>query len=72
MNPTIDKDGEGVTLRDFFAAHAMAAIILKRDAKDLGTAEPEDLADAAFEFADAMIEARELPPPDEDAGPESA
>lgn len=69
----IDEDGRGVTLRDFFAAHAMAAIIQKRDPKDHGTADPADLADAAFEYADAMIEVRALPPPDEDdAGPESA
>lgn len=51
------KTEGGMTLRDYFAAKAMGAMILGtsmwRDGED------EDLAKCAYEVADAMLEVRE-------------
>lgn len=49
-NNYVDSD-EGMTLRDYFAAKAMAAIV------DV-THNPELFANHAYKVADAMIEAR--------------
>ena len=43
----------GMTLRDWFAGHAMHAIIM--DGRD----SPADVASRAYRFADAMLEKRE-------------
>jgi hypothetical protein len=43
-------------LRDMFAAHAMQALLL--DKRSTEGAEPEDIADLAYEQADAMLKAR--------------
>lgn len=53
----------GMTLRDYFAGHALAglATIVERDGYEtLGhvRAEWQDMATAAYGFADAMLEAR--------------
>jgi len=47
---------EGMTLRDYFAAKAMQGIISTNTSF---LHNPEQLAAKAFEFADAMLKARE-------------
>lgn len=52
-----DADFNGMTLRDYFAAKAMQAIMLSNkdaDADDLLKA----IGEASYEYADAMLEAR--------------
>ncbi len=44
---------EGMALRDFFAAHALGALVLRESAEH-----PEVLARAAYIMADAMLKAR--------------
>lgn len=53
----IDKPEGGMTLRDYFAAKAMQAMLAHPDSSD--TAGPEIYADAAYQLADAMLKARE-------------
>ena len=48
----------GMTLRDYFAAKAMQSYLLDKD-RDSFTF--EQWANAAYEMADAMLEARETP-----------
>lgn len=48
----------GMSLRDFFAAHAIALVARQADLDNAG--EPE-MAAACFEFADQMLEERETP-----------
>jgi hypothetical protein len=50
-----NKDQEGVTLRDHYAGLAMQAYIINQQARG-GT--QRDIAGAAFNMADAMLEAR--------------
>jgi hypothetical protein len=47
---------EGMTLRDYFAAKAMQAILSNPDYGD----EDDSLAGAAYYVADAMLKAREV------------
>lgn len=48
---------QGMTLRDYFAAKAMAAMLAARfDLRD------ESIARGAYEYADAMLKAREVKP----------
>jgi len=47
----------GMTLRDYFAAKAMQAMLAHPDSSD--TAGPEIYADAAYQLADAMLKARQ-------------
>jgi hypothetical protein len=47
---------EGMTLRDYFAAKAMQSLILGLTGHDN---EIPDTAEDAYEFADAMLKARE-------------
>ena len=47
---------EGMTLRDYFAAKAMQAMLTHPDSSD--TAGPQDFALAAYTMADAMLAAR--------------
>ena len=58
--PVPDIDGskvcEGMTLRDYFAAKAMQSLILGLTGHDN---EIPDTAEDAYEFADAMLKARE-------------
>lgn len=46
-----------ITLRDYFAARAMAAYLI---ADQGNTPEPEQTANAAYFMANAMLEAREI------------
>ena len=48
---------KGMTLRDYFAAKAMQAIIMSIDDKDDMSA---PVAESAYKWADAMMKAREL------------
>jgi hypothetical protein len=53
---SISHDCTGMTLRDYFAAKAMQALVAKTVDED----EPAEIAaEAAYMFADAMMEARE-------------
>jgi hypothetical protein len=52
---SIDHDCSGMELRDYFAAKAMQALVAKTVEQD----EPAEIAaEAAYMFADAMMEAR--------------
>ena len=46
-------ENQGMTLRDYFAAKALAGTFLAR--KDVGWGTPSDIAKRCYEFADAMI-----------------
>lgn len=46
------SQGYGMTLRDYFAAKAMPECI--------GWGEPDEICAKAYEYADAMLKAREL------------
>jgi hypothetical protein len=48
---------QGMTLRDYFAAKAMQAMLAHPNSSD--TAGPESYAAAAYKMADAMLKARE-------------
>jgi len=48
---------KGMTLRDYFAAKAMQAMLAHPNSKE--TAPPQTYASAAYCMADAMLEARE-------------
>ena len=48
--PTQLHGGDGMTLRDYFAAKAMPELI--------GWGEPDDIAVKAYKYADAMMKAR--------------
>ncbi|HBQ4101918.1 TPA: hypothetical protein L7141_000676 [Klebsiella pneumoniae] len=54
---------EGLTVRDYFAAKAMAAIVRRYDGHSFGVGpnspQHKDLADEAYFIADAMLKARE-------------
>jgi hypothetical protein len=53
------KNQDGMSLRDYFAAKAMQAIISNSDQKDLSLEEVDLwVADYAYTVADAMMEAR--------------
>ena len=47
--------GDGMTLRDWFAGQAMAGMLANSDRDGY----PEDRAQLAYEYADAMLEARD-------------
>ncbi|WP_407206835.1 hypothetical protein [Citrobacter sedlakii] len=54
---------EGMTLRDYFAAKAMAAIVRRWDGHSFGggqnSPQYKELAEDAYFIADAMLKARE-------------
>ena len=52
---------DGMSLRDYFAAKALAALISNplKDGPNLGKKAVPKLAVFAYEYADAMLEARE-------------
>lgn len=55
--------GPGMTLRDYFAAKAMAAIVRRWDGHSFGggpeSPQYKELAEDAYYIADAMLRARE-------------
>lgn len=51
--------GTGLTLRDYFAAQAMQALILSYDDREVFDA--VRAADSAYHYADAMLERRQRP-----------
>lgn len=55
---------EGMTLRDFFAAKAMASIVRRWDGHSFGggpkSPQYKELAEDAYCIADAMLRAREV------------
>ena len=53
-----DEYKDGMTLRDYFAAKAMQAMLAHPNSKE--TAPPQTYASAAYCMADAMLKAREL------------
>jgi hypothetical protein len=48
----------GMTMRDYFAAHAVMALISSEKAYSLRA---KGMAEAAFNIADAMLDARKVP-----------
>jgi hypothetical protein len=56
------EDMHGMTLRDWFAGQALAGIISTCDAKSEGSQAIKPIAEAAYDFADAMLAAREVKP----------
>ena len=54
--PTNDVCYNGMTLRDYFAAKAMQAIIGRSDSRFTTT--PASVCDKAYQYADTMMEAR--------------
>jgi len=63
----IEREGAcctGMTLRDYFAAKAMAAYIVSKDAYDRPTREDPhpramDIPEQSYKMADAMLKARQ-------------
>jgi hypothetical protein len=58
---------QGMTLRDYFAAKAMQSLILTKHYQDIATDQPAmfvemltTLADESYDYADAMLRAREI------------
>lgn len=49
------KIHEGMTLRDYFAAQALAGILAD---ENVGTNQPQNIADDCYRLADAMLAAR--------------
>lgn len=61
------RASQGMTLRDYFAAKAMQVLMAERDTEDddnpsCPTWEPHQVAELAYEQADAMLKAREAAP----------
>jgi len=54
------KQSNGMDLRDYFACHAMQAIISNSDQQSIVIGEVDNwVGDYAYDVADAMMEARE-------------
>ena len=58
--PQNDRDFAGMTLRDYFAAKAMHGMAGSRRYCEAGW-DQADMASQAYEIADAMLKAREVP-----------
>jgi hypothetical protein len=56
------NEEQGMTLRDWFAGQALAGMISGLDAKSEGSQAIKPIAAAAYDFADAMLAAREVKP----------
>ena len=52
-----ETNSRGMTLRDYFAAKAMQAMLAHPDSKE--TAPPQTYANASYIMADAMLRARD-------------
>ncbi len=59
-NAALSYAADGMTLRDYFAAKALAAMITKdnKDGVNCGASGVKALSLFAYEYADAMLEAR--------------
>ena len=57
-DPKTGSDDKGMSLKDYFAAHAMQAMIAEPSLK----ATPDEFAQKAYQIADAMLKARDLWP----------
>ena len=55
-DPKTGSDDKGMSLRDYFAAHAMQGMIAEPSLK----ATPQEFAERAYMVADAMLKARDL------------
>jgi hypothetical protein len=55
-DPKTGSDDKGMSLRDYFAAHAMQGMIAEPSLK----ATPEEFAQKAYQLAEAMLKARDL------------
>jgi len=55
-DPKTGSDDKGMSLKDYFAAHAMQAMIAEPSLK----ATPDEFAQKAYQIADAMLKARDL------------
>ena len=55
-DPKTGSMSHGMSLKDYFAAHAMQAMIAEPSLK----ATPEEFAERAYMVADAMLKARDL------------
>lgn len=53
---------ESTTLRDFFAAHALAGLLPAPKVPGVLPLSHDGMAQAAYAYADAMLKARQLPP----------
>ncbi|HFT7325471.1 TPA: hypothetical protein ACGRV1_003125 [Proteus mirabilis] len=49
---------EGMTLRDYFAAKAMAGILVNTERNEFSFSKTGEIASKAYELADAMLKAR--------------
>lgn len=56
-DPEVQREMQGMTMRDYFAAKAMAGIMAIPDHWYQNN--PEDIAETAYVLADAMLKARE-------------
>jgi hypothetical protein len=56
-NPLTGTQESGMTMRDYFAAKAMQSLLWSPDAK---LDSKEDIAQAAYEYANEMMKARDL------------
>jgi hypothetical protein len=52
-----EKNPEGMTLRDYFAAKAMQGMLAGQDRRLVAT--KEFIGETAYEYADSMMKARE-------------
>ena len=57
--PTMYADSEGMTLRDYFAAKAMQGMLACSNLDAKLKADAGLIATSAYQFADAMLKARE-------------
>lgn len=58
MNGPDGRTQHGMTLRDYFAAQALAGMLINYTTQKFGVGE-QTCAKGAYEFADAMLAARE-------------
>jgi hypothetical protein len=56
-NPLTGTQESGMTMRDYFAAKAMQSLLWNPDAR---LDSKEDIAQAAYEYANEMMKARDL------------
>ena len=55
-DPKTGSDDKGMSLKDYFAAHALQGMIAEPSLK----ATPEEFAQKAYQLAEAMLKARDL------------